>query len=347
MNKVSLDDLAKALGVSKTLVSLVLNNKAKKHGISDETCKRVLAKAAEMNYRPNMAAKGLRTGKSNVIGLIVADISNPFYSKIARVIEDEARNKGYQLLICSSDENEEKEQQLFSLLYSGQQVEGIISSPTLQESEMLQKLSKSGYPLVLIDRIIPKLNIPTIVTDNEKGAQKAIELFIKNGMKRIGMLSISPTHLSSIKEREEGYRKALEKNNIKVDPDLIREIPFSEIKTAVKKEVESLVKAPHRIDALFTANNNLAIAAIEAINDLGLRIPHDLALISFDDIELFKLTNPGITAVAQPIEEMAKKSFELLLEQIEPKADDAVKSKKKVILPVELVIRRSCGSVNI
>lgn len=342
MNKVSLEDVAKAIGVSKTLVSLVLNNKAKKHGISAKTCKRVLEKAAEMNYRPNMAAKGLRTGKSNVVGLIVSDISNSFYSKIARAIEDEARLNGYQLLICSSDEDEEKELQLFSLLYSGQQVEGIITSTTLTESEMLSNLSKGGYPMVLIDREIPKLNIATVVADNEKGAFKATELFIKNGMKRIGMLTISPTHLSSIKEREQGYKKALEKNGIKIDHHLIREIPFGEIKNRVKKELESLLKAPHRIDALFTANNHLTVAVIEAMNELNLRIPHDLAVISFDDIELFKLTNPGITAVAQPIEEIGKKAFQLLLNQMNGKEKPA---KNKVVLPVDLVIRRSCGSV--
>lgn len=344
MNKVSLEDVAKALGVSKTLVSLVLNNKAKQHGISSETCKRVLEKVAEMNYRPNMAAKGLRTGKSNVIGLIVADISNPFYSKIARAIEDEARENGYQLLICSSDEDEEKELQLFSLLYSGQQVEGIITSTTLVESDMLANLAKGGYPMVLIDREIPKLNIATIVTDNEKGAMKATELFIKNGMKRIGMMTISPTHLSSIKERELGYKKALEKHGLNVDESLIREIPFGEIKNMVKKELESLMKAPHRIDALFTANNHLTVAVIEAMNDLRLRIPHDLALISFDDIELFKLTNPGITAVAQPTEEIGKKAFHLLLDQMNGKEKPA---KNKVTLPVDLIIRRSCGSVKI
>lgn len=342
MNKVSLEDVAKALGVSKTLVSLVLNNKAKQHGISAETCKRVLEKVAEMNYRPNMAAKGLRTGKSNVIGLIVADISNPFYSKIARAIEDAARENGYQLLICSSDEDEEKEMQLFSLLYSGQQVEGIITSTTLAESDMLANLAKGGYPMVLIDREIPKLNIATVVTDNEKGAIKAVDLLVKNGMKRIGMLTISPTHLSSIKEREQGYKKALEKNGLKVDDQLIREIPFGEIKNMVKKELESLLKAPHRIDALFTANNHLTIAVIEAMNDMGLRIPHDLALISFDDIELFKLTHPTITAVAQPVEEIGKKAFQLLLDQMNGKEKPA---KNKVVLPVELVIRRSCGSV--
>jgi LacI family transcriptional regulator len=303
-----------------------------------------LEKVAEMNYRPNMAAKGLRTGKSNVIGLIVADISNPFYSKIARAIEDEARENGYQLLICSSDEDEEKELQLFSLLYSGQQVEGIITSTTLVESDMLANLAKGGYPMVLIDREIPKLNIATIVTDNEKGAMKATELFIKNGMKRIGMMTISPTHLSSIKERELGYKKALEKHGLNVDESLIREIPFGEIKNMVKKELESLMKAPHRIDALFTANNHLTVAVIEAMNDLGLRIPHDLALISFDDIELFKLTNPGITAVAQPTEEIGKKAFHLLLDQMNGKEKPA---KNKVTLPVDLIIRRSCGSVKI
>jgi LacI family transcriptional regulator len=340
--KVSIKDVADALGVSKTLVSFVLNNKTEKHGINAETRQRVLDKIKEMNYSPNQAARGLRTGKSNAVGLIIADIANPFYSRIARSIEDQARKKGYQLLICSSDEIAEREIELIQLLSDTGQVEGIIISTTQSDAKMLGAIYKDNFPIVLIDRYFEESGIPTVIVNNEEGAYSAVEKLITNGMKRIGMLTISPSFISSVRDRVKGYKKALKENNMKFDKKLLREIPFDNLRDSVRKEVMELLSPPNKADAIFLANNNLAVAAIEVINEMGLRIPNDVALVSFDDIELFQLTQPGITAVSQPIEQMGKEAFYMLERQINGEEEN---KPGRVVLETELKVRRSCGSV--
>ena len=150
--KPSIDDIARSLGVSKTLVSMVINNKTEKYGISEKTRKKVEDKIAEMGFMPNKAARRLRTGKSFLIGVIVPDISNPFYSKIIRIIEDKAQLEGYNPMICSSDEDSEKEVNLIKMLVDSQQVDGLILSSTLKTAGELEFLPHSPFPCVLIDR---------------------------------------------------------------------------------------------------------------------------------------------------------------------------------------------------
>ncbi|HRE98137.1 MAG TPA: LacI family DNA-binding transcriptional regulator, partial [Flavobacteriales bacterium] len=185
MKKITLEDIAKSLGVSKTLVSLILNNKAKEHGISPDTVDRVLKKVKEMNYMPNQAARGLRTGKTNLIGLIVADISNPFYARISRAIEDLAWKKDYHLMVCSSDEDPEKEAQLVRILREKMQVEGLIISPTTDNVEVFRDLKKIEFPFVLIDRNYPKFSCNSVVVDNIRSSQSAVKHLIDSGAKRV------------------------------------------------------------------------------------------------------------------------------------------------------------------
>lgn len=341
MKKISLDEVARSLGVSKTLVSLVLNNKGDAYGISKETQKKVLKKARELNYRPNLVARGLRTGQSNIIGLIVADIANPFYSKIARSIEDKAQRHGYHLMICSSDEDPERESGLIDLLIEGQNVNGLIISTTQQKTGQLTQLKKSGYPLVLIDRYLPQFSASYVGVDNFLGAQKMTEHLINLGYRKIGLLTITPNFLSSINDRVAGYKEALKKHNIRFDPKLVRDIPFNSIQESIGKELRDLMAPPHRVDAVFMLNNNLCAYGLEYLHEAGWRIPNDLAVVSFDDVEFFKFSNPPVTAVAQPLEAIGHKAVELLLEQIRHKGTQ--QKPKTIELDTELVIRRSCG----
>ena len=341
MKKTSLADIAKALGVSKTLVSMVLNNKGDENGINSDTQKRVLAKAAELNYQPNQIARGLRTGSSNTIGLVVADISNVFYAKIARAVEDIASQSGFRLIICSSDENPKKESDLIRMMRE-RQVDGIIISPTQDNNEAFKEMVDSNYPLVLIDRALPKIDTNYVIVDNFQGGYDAVSHLIKAGLKKIGLLTISPSHLTNIRERAEGYRAALRDADIKFDENLVREIPYDDVKNSIQKEVKSLISAPHSIQGLFVVNNNLATSTMEYINKVDLRIPQDLALVGFDDIELFKFCYPPVTAIAQPIEELGKKAVEILIKKIKDKSDDT--AKVHVVLSSRLVIRRSCGT---
>jgi LacI family transcriptional regulator len=340
MRKTSLADVAKSLGVSKTLVSLVLNGRGNEKGISKDTQKRVWERVKEMNYKPNQMARGLRMGKSNTIGLLVADIANPFYAKICRSIEDHAAQHGYNLIICSSDENPEKESELLQMLID-RQVDGLIFSTTQAKTDDILQFKRSKFPFVLIDRCLPRIETNYVGVDNRKGAHEVVEHLLELGNRRIGCLAISPSHLSTIKDRIAGYKDALKAHQIRFDGKLVREIPFEDIKQSVRKEIKELLMPPHNVTALFVVNNNVAVACLEALQEMNIKVPQDLALVSFDDIELFKLCYPPVTAVAQPIEEIGSNAMALLLENI--KAGKAWEN-KQVNLGTEVVVRRSCGS---
>lgn len=316
----------------------MLNGKGSEKGISSETEKRVKDKAKELNYRPNHIARGLRLGKSQTIGLIVADISNKFYAKIAKKIEEVASRHNYNLIFCSSDENPEKEIELINMLKE-RQVDGIIISTTQKNAPIFSRLKKENYPFVLIDRKLPKLSTNFVGVDNYTGAYEATEQLIRNGYQKIGLLNISPSYLSTIKDREQGYRSALKSNGIRVNNKLIRTINCSDIQQKVRSVLRELIQPPFKIDAIFSVNNNITVACMEYLNEMNIRIPQDLAIVSFDDIDLFRLSYTTITAVAQPVEEIGKAAVNILMDEI----NGTTQNNKQVVLPVKLIKRRSCG----
>jgi len=338
LKKKCLSDIAKSRNVSKTLVSFVLNDQGDKNGISSKTQKIVLERAREMNYKPNHMARGLRLGKTQTLGLIVADISNTFYAKMAKKIEEVANQHHYNLIFCSSDENPEKEIELINMLKE-RQVDGIIISTTQKNGAVFSWLKKENYPFVLIDRKLPKLITNFAGVDNFTGAYEATEQLIKNGHQKIGLLKISPTYLSTIADRERGYRSALKNNGIRANNKLIRTINCSDIRQQVRAVLSELLEPPYKIDALFSVNNNITVACMEYLNEMNINIPLDVAMVSFDDIDLFRLSCPTITAVAQPIEEIGESAVNILLDEINGLTTD----KKQVLLPVKLIKRRSCG----
>lgn len=340
--KTSLADIAKALGVSKTLVSMVLNGKGNENGINEDTQKKVWAKAKELNYKPNMMARSLRMGKSHTIGLIVADISNAFYARMCRAVEDAASKKGYHVLFGSSDEKAEKEQKLIQMLRD-RGVDGLIISTTLANNEDIAELKRENFPFVLVDRFVPGGDMPFVTADNYGGSLQVMEHLIDLGMKRIGQLTISPSHLTSITERTRGYRDALEKKGIAFDPELVREISYDNIRVDMETVLPELVNSPKGIQALYVLNNNLAMAALDVLNAMGKRIPEDIAVVSFDDVDLFRYVTPSITAVSQPVAKMGEESVEILLEMIDGKGKFDVKKGQK-FLSTELLVRESCGN---
>ncbi len=336
--KISLQDIAESLGVSKSLVSMVLNNKAEENGISKITQQRVWEKIKELNYKPNMMARGLRLGKSNTIGLIVSDIANPFYSKIARHIEDFLEEKGYSLIICSTDEDVEKEQKLIHML-KDRQVDGLIISSSQKSNAEFKALLEEKYPFVLIDRSIPDILSNTVTVNNFKGAYEGVSHLILQGYRNIAAFAVSPFHVSTINHRLEGYYRALRDHGLSYGKRLMAEIPFDDVKNAVKKEIKSMLNGPNKIDALFAVNGNIAIACLETLHEMKIRLPEDIALLCFDDLEFFKFNNPSITAVAQPIEELSINAVQILLEEL--KSKEEVRSKKTIELSTSLNIRRS------
>ncbi|MEZ4773484.1 MAG: LacI family DNA-binding transcriptional regulator [Bacteroidia bacterium] len=338
MKRTSLADIADALGVSRTLVSMVLNHRGDKNGISSETQKKVWEKARELNYQPNRIARGLRLGKSNTLGLIVADISNSFYARIARSIEDEAVKHGYQLLVSSSDEKESREKDLIERFLE-RQVDGLIIASTLSDTDTLTGLCQQQVPFVLIDRYFPDIQTNYVIVDNALAAEKMVSYLIENGFSRIGLLTIAPGHISSINDRVSGYKQALTKHGIVFDPDLVREISFDRLNQEVAGAIHSLLSLTKKADAIFALNNHIAVACLESLSELGISIPEEVALVSFDDENLFRFCQPPITAISQPVKEMGKKAFEILNQEINQK--ESTENNHQIVLPTRLEVRNS------
>ena len=313
MKKVILNDIAASLGVSKALVSMVLNNQGDKNGISKLTQEKVWQKAKELNYVPNHIARGLRLGKSMTIGLIVPDIANIFFSRMARIIEDMTNKSGYNLIISSSDENIERELHLIRK-FTERQVDGLILATTLSDKNEIQQLRDEGFPLVLIDRNLSTGDVDYIGVDNVEGSFKAVRHLIDQGYRKIALLKPGPSHLNNLRDREAGYRKALKKSGVKIIENLIRAIPFNNLDQECDNQIADLLD--EGIDAIFTTNNRLAIKTLQFARKNNIVIPDQLALVTFDDLDLFEMGHPSVTAVAQPVEQMAELAAQRLLDKL-------------------------------
>lgn len=338
MKKTSLNDIAQRLGVSKTLVSLVLNGKAKEHRISEEVCKKVIDLAKELNYRPNQIAKGLRTGKTNTIGLIIADIANPFFGKLGREIEREAALHGYRVIFCSSDERAENAKTQIEMLQQGQ-VDGFIISPPAGSQPQIQSLEKSKTPYVLVDRFFPEIESNYVVIDNFQAAYDATIHLINKGFRRIACVTISARLINMI-DRVEGFKKALSDSGIELKENMLKILPFSHEQDDVFRAVKNLLldenEAP---DAIFFTTSKVGIMGLECIHSIGLKIPENVAVVSFDDPDAYRISYPPISAVAQPLKELGKESVKVLLELINKK--ESRPERKKIVLKTNFISRKS------
>ncbi|NCB06910.1 MAG: LacI family transcriptional regulator [Bacteroidia bacterium] len=339
MKKTSLNDIAEQLGVSKTLVSLVLNGKAKEQRISDEICRKVTDLARELNYQPNQIAKGLRTGKTNTIGLMIADIANPFFGKLGREIENEASLHGYRVMFCSSDENAQKSKQQIQILQQGQ-VDGFIISPPAGSIDQIQALEKSKTPYVLIDRYFPEIDSSYIVVDNFQAAYDATLHLINRGFQKIACVTIN-VELINMKQRLEGYKKALIDSGHEVTDDMIKILPFSHEKDDVLEAVKQLVADNNRAGAILFSTSKVGIMGLESIHSLGLKIPGDIAVVSFDDPDAYKISAPPVTAIAQPLNEIGRQSVRVLMEMIQNRKNKPVH--QKIVLKTNFIVRQSSG----
>ncbi len=336
--KVSLADIAKSLGVSKTLVSLVINNKADAHGISKETQQRVKSKIREMDYHPNVLARGFRMGKTNTIGLIVSDISNRFYSRIARKIEDYAWSYGYNVVICSTEEIIEKEKEQIYFLRD-RQVEGMIISTSQDNCSFFNDMYVSGMPHVLIDRVFAGMKSPNVSVDNFGGARMAARHLLNQGMKKFALIAISPDHISTINERISGFVETLLEADINIPSKWMIRAPFDQIDITVRTTLQKLFQEDDLPEAIFTLNNNLTAICLKYLTDLKVKIPQQVAIIGFDDSIYFNFTRPTISSIKQPVDQLSEKAFDLLLKQIQKTAIEP--HLHSVKLPVDIIIRES------
>jgi LacI family transcriptional regulator len=295
-------------------VSFVINGKGDEKGIKKETQKLVLDKIKELGYQPNAFARSLRTGLSKTIGLIVADISNPFYAKLCRSIEDEFSKYSYNVLICSSDENTEKEAKLLNMLMD-RQVDGIIITPTAKNPARIKELQDKNIPLVLIDRNYSRFKLPSVSLNNYGISKYAVEYLLDKGHKKIALISISPSYTNVMQARIEGYADALRARNRRMNKTLLFEVDFDKLHSRINEIIPDLIEN-RKATAVFCLNNSITKEVLKYFRNNNLKIPNDLSLISFDDIEMFSILSPSITSIKQPIEQFGQAAAEKIIQAI-------------------------------
>jgi len=305
-------DVARLAGVSTTTVSHFINGT---RYVSDDLRDRVEKAIAELGYRPNSMARGLRKGESKTIGLIVPDNSNPFFAEILRSIENIGYSNGYSVILCNSDGDIAKEIAYTELLFA-KQVDGIVFITTNNSCEHLQQLSDNGIPIIVIDRDIPLKGTDVLLVDNFQGGYEATRYLIGLGHTRIACIT-GPSLLTPSAERVNGYKKALAQAGIAENPDWIVAGDFQF--AGGENGIEKLMNLQNRPTAVFACNDLMALGVLRGIRKAGLSVPGNLSLIGFDDIPLASVVSPALTTISQPIQKISEMAIELLINRLQKK----------------------------
>ena len=341
--KTSIKDIAKRVGVSIASVSYVLNENGKKSRVSKEVAERIRKAARELNYQPNLLARSLQSGRSWTIGLIVADISNPFFSNIARVVEDEASTHHYTVLFGSSDENAEKSQILINTLIN-RQVDGLIIAPAEHTACQVQALANMNFPFVLIDRYFPGVETNLVRIDNFEASRKAVSHLIENGYRRTTMF-IYNSNLQHMRERKNGFLQALKDYGMRSNKLSVRECSYDSIESDMKKIMHELLDndPAHRPDSFFFGTNSLAVCGLREISHRHMNVPEEVGVVSFDESEALDFFYSPITYVNQQTAQIAKEAVRNLVRQLKEREKAGTKSAncEQIIVNAELIVRTS------
>ncbi|SFS85127.1 transcriptional regulator, LacI family [Zhouia amylolytica] len=317
MKKVSLEDISKELGVSKTLVSFVMNGRAKEQRISDEMAEKVLKKAKEMGYEANYAAKVLRTGKSDTIGLIIADISNTFFAKLARSIENNAQKHKYNVIYGSTDEDTRNSVKLIEVLKK-KNVDGLIISPSIGDQKIIKQLNKEKIPYVLVDRYFPEIQSDVVVVNNFQGSYDIINRAIEQGSKKIAFLNFN-AELVNMQDRFKGYQQALKDAGIPYEEKLVKNLNFSNMDKEIETAMKELLSISPTIDTIYFSNNQLMLLGVKYLLRTDKEFLSKVKVTSFDCYEFMDLLDLPISYGEQPIKEIGKVAVDLIVDKIENK----------------------------
>ncbi|MDD6210357.1 MAG: LacI family DNA-binding transcriptional regulator [Bacteroidales bacterium] len=328
MKKVSLKDIAREAGVSVTLVSFVLSGKEKEQRVGKEAAARVRRIAREMNYQPNTLARSLRNGRTHTIGLIVADISNPFFAQLARAIEDKANKLGYSVIFANSNEDEQQFSNIIATLRS-KSVDGFIIVPIENSLGTVRQMMEENENLVLLDRYLPELDTSYVVVDNYEAAKKATNLLIERGCTAPLMVTYK-SGLIHMRQRKQGFLDAVSAAGLSRNVE-VREILFSGIGEDIDRTLCKETLAKH--DGIFFATNTLSYNGLKKIFDDHVPDRSEIPIVSFDHNDAFDFMTPFIPYVRQPIETMGSEAVSILIGTIEGQTDRTVRK----ILPGELV----------
>jgi LacI family transcriptional regulator len=336
---VTIKDVAEKAQVSITTVSHVVNGT---RYVSDELKARVFTVMEQLNYHPNSLARSLRVGQTNTIGLISPDNSNPFFAEIARLIEDEGYNNGYSVILCNTDDDEAKEARYVDVLIA-KQADGVIFMSAGESIDCLQRLWDQNIPIVVTDREVPNALADMVLVDSQKGGYLVTRYLIELGHKRIACIT-GPTRATPSGQRVLGFDQAMAEAGLAVNPIYITNGDFRSQSGELAMNRLLALKTPPT--AVFACNDLMAIGAIRAARNNGLRIPEDISIAGYDDISFSQAMHPALTTVSQPYSEITKIATDLLIQRIsEHRQNNRAKEFKRFLLDPKLVIRDSCAKL--
>lgn len=338
-SKVTIHDIAKELNIDSSTVSRALSNNPR---VKQKTKDKILEKANEMGYQRNLLASSLRNNKTNTIGVIVPRISRHFFSSAIAGIEETAYEAGYNVIICQSLEQLNREQKIANTL-SANRVDGVLISISMEttDSDYLKIFKKNGTPLVFFDRHIDIPGNSNVIIDDFQGGFDATEHLLLQGCKKIAHFS-GPQELEIYKNRFKGYQSALEKHNIELDNNLV--IPSKLMEIDGIESAKKLLSKRTPIDGIFSSNDTAAISALQYLKGEGIKIPEDIAIVGFSNEPISSVIEPSLTTIDQPGFEMGKIATNLLLAQINNKSNTIVA--ETILLKPVLIQRNSSKKIS-
>jgi LacI family transcriptional regulator len=336
---VTIYDIAAKACVSAMTVSRVINNTGK---ISEKTRVKVRRVMEELNYVPNQMARSLVLQQSNMLFLLITDITNPFYTTLARGAEDAANKHGYRLLFGNSDESVDKEKDYLDTILATR-ADGVLVTPTGDSSlPHLETLRRHQVPFVLLDREVPGMDSDVVLGDSKEGARKLVDHLTSQGHRRIALINGSP-YVSSARLRLEGYREALKLNDMTYDETYVLETAFEP-----RSDLSDIEAWLDRMDPLPTAivagNNVLAVEVIHTLHKRGIRVPEQMSLVCFDDLGPYSEIDPFLTVVAQQAYQFGYLGMQMLVERIQERGETRLPW-KKIVLPADMIVRRSVSAL--
>ncbi|MEV7289600.1 LacI family DNA-binding transcriptional regulator [Streptomyces sp. NPDC093252] len=324
-------DVAAAAGVSVATVSRVLNAHP---SVSADARARVLAAVESLGYRPNAVARSLRTDQTRTFGLVIPDVLNPYFTELARSVEEAARALGYSVIIGNADERAEVQDHHVRTLLD-RRIDGLLVAPTDAGSPLLADAVRGGTPLVFVDRWIPGVDVPVVRSDGRAAVRDLVGHLWSLGHRRIAIIA-GPDSTTTGSERVDAFREAMAGYGLPVPDAYIGQGDFRA--ESGRRATGGFLALPEPPEVVFAADNLMALGALDAVRARGLRVPDDIGLVAFDDIRWFVHTDPPITSIAQPTGALGRAAVRALVEVIEGRRPASV------TLPARLIVRRSCGA---
>ncbi len=329
--KITINEVAKLAGVSKATVSRVMNNTKP---VNPEKHERVLRAIEELEFTPNPVARGLVHKRTGLIGVVIPDITNPFFAELVKGVEEVVREKNYNMILCNTTHNMEKELSYLNML-KDKYVDGIIFMTAKVSPEHKEFFRKSQLPVTFINRKCDDIHVASLDIDNYQAAFDMTTFFLKRGHRRVAIIRAPLTDKTSGYERYRGYQEAMRSYDIEPEESLVMRSNFK-IESAYKA-VKKFLKEQQPVTAIFATSDLMAIGAIRCLRDHHVQVPKQVEVAGFDDIPMASYYSPSITTIRQPIFEMGRKATRLLIKEVNR---EIIKT-RNVTLPYQLILRES------